>query len=228
MMIWVCCVLVLVSVASGQIVQNRRTLQLSSDSLLTPHDPPTLQPLHPQPAAQDRHYNWIKKLKKQEKHKFKKFKKHFKKCGAFFPYKFKFFKRLDDDDLDTFQIIVPYGYSDEYYPRPEEESSEMMKPPPVAHQAPRQTIYSVKYTSQSTPSTPPEAQYAYLPVYSANSWRPNALGEKYTSAPLQSTPLETQYGYFGNSWRPSGLGEAALRNGTVEGASRSNPRSGMA
>jgi hypothetical protein len=36
---------------------------------------------------------------------------------------------LDDDDLDTFQIIVPYGYSDEYYPRPEEESSEMMKPP---------------------------------------------------------------------------------------------------
>jgi hypothetical protein len=135
---------------------------------------------------------------------------------------------LDDDDLDTFQIIVPYGYSDEYYPRPEEESSEMMKPPPVAHQAPRQTIYSVKYTSQSTPSTPPEAQYAYLPVYSANSWRPNALGEKYTSTPLQSTPLETQYGYFGNSWRPSGLGEAALRNGTVEGASRSNPRSGMA
>ncbi|XP_044270068.1 uncharacterized protein LOC123014847 [Tribolium madens] len=63
-----------------------------------------------------RHFDWVKHLKNHERHKYKSFTKRFRKCG-FPPYKLKFFRRSDLNNLDTIQVIVPYGYSGEYFPQ---------------------------------------------------------------------------------------------------------------
>nr|XP_015840451.1 PREDICTED: uncharacterized protein LOC107399203 [Tribolium castaneum] len=63
-----------------------------------------------------RHLPWVKHLKNQHRHKYKSFKKHLKRCG-FPPYNLQFLRKFDANNLDTIQVVVPYGYSGEYFPQ---------------------------------------------------------------------------------------------------------------
>ena len=96
------------------------------------------------PVAQDRRFHWIRYLKKHERQKLRYFKKYFKKCG-FSPFKFKIFRRSDDGELDTIHVMVPYGYSDEYLPKPEVEEDEVVPDEYFDEQTTTRPLYSVKY-----------------------------------------------------------------------------------